>query len=199
MSAPDGASPAPRPLAARSAGPGGASEEARLVAAARGGDRAAFGELYRRLSPVVHGVLIAHARPEDARDLVQEVFLRALRALPELEERGSIGAWLCAIARNCARDAHKLRRETGALPDEVAGGERPDAVDDAEEAERVLAALRELPEAYRETLALRLVEGLGGPEIAARTGLTPGSVRVNLCRGMKLLRERLGIEGEARP
>ena len=43
---------------------------------------------------------------------------------------------------------------------------------------------------YRE-LALRLVEGLTGPEIAARTGLTPGSVRVNLCRGMKLLRERL--------
>jgi RNA polymerase sigma-70 factor (ECF subfamily) len=56
----------------------------------------------------------------------------------------------------------------------------------------VLRAIRELPEAYRETLILRLVEGMSGPEIATRTGLTPGSVRVNLHRGMKQLREKLG-------
>ena len=48
-----------------------------------------------------------------------------------------------------------------------------------------------LPEAYRDTLVLRLVEGMTGPEIARRTGLTPDSVRVNLCRGMKLLRQAL--------
>ena len=54
-----------------------------------------------------------------------------------------------------------------------------------------LEAIRALPEAYRETLMLRLVEGLSGPEIATRTGLTPASVRVNLHRGMKLLREKL--------
>ena len=55
----------------------------------------------------------------------------------------------------------------------------------------VLAVIRSLPEAYRETLILRLVEGMTGPEIAARTGLTAGSVRVNLCRGMQQLREKL--------
>ena len=54
-----------------------------------------------------------------------------------------------------------------------------------------LALIRTLPEAYRETLVLRLSEGLTGPEIAQRTGLTPASVRVNLHRGMKLLREKL--------
>ena len=54
--------------------------------------------------------------------------------------------------------------------------------------------IRELPEAYRETLVLRLVEGMTGPEIAGRTGLTPASVRVNLHRGMKLLREKLGFK-----
>jgi len=57
----------------------------------------------------------------------------------------------------------------------------------------VLRTIRSLPEAYRETLILRLVEGMTGPEIAARTGLTPGSVRVNLHRGMKQLREKLGL------
>jgi RNA polymerase sigma-70 factor (ECF subfamily) len=55
--------------------------------------------------------------------------------------------------------------------------------------------LRSLPEAYRETLTMRLVEGLTGPEIAEATGLTAGSVRVNLCRGMELLRELLKQEG----
>ena len=49
-----------------------------------------------------------------------------------------------------------------------------------------------MPDAYRETLVLRLVEGMTGPEIAERTGLTAGSVRVHLHRGLKLLRERLG-------
>ena len=55
----------------------------------------------------------------------------------------------------------------------------------------VMDSIRGLPEAYRETLIMRLVEGMTGPEIADRTGLSPESVRVNLCRGMKMLREML--------
>jgi RNA polymerase sigma-70 factor (ECF subfamily) len=54
-----------------------------------------------------------------------------------------------------------------------------------------MAAIRALPEAYRETLTMRLVEGMTGPEIAERTGLTHGSVRVNLHRGMLQLRAAL--------
>ena len=61
----------------------------------------------------------------------------------------------------------------------------------------MLEVVRSLPEAYRETLVMRLVEGMSGPEIAARTGMTPASVRVNLHRGMKMLREKLGLEERA--
>ena len=60
-----------------------------------------------------------------------------------------------------------------------------------------MAIVRTLPDAYRETLVLRLVEGMTGPEIAKRTGLTPASVRVNLHRGMKQLRERLASDNRA--
>ena len=68
----------------------------------------------------------------------------------------------------------------------------PDAApEDRAEVGHVLRTIRGLPEAYRETLLLRLVEGLGGPEIAALTGLTPESVRVNLHRGMHKLRAAL--------
>jgi len=75
------------------------------------------------------------------------------------------------------------------LPDDLAKAD-----DGRAEAERILEAIRELPEAYRETLVLRLVEGMSGPEIAERVGLSPDSVRVNLHRGMKQLREKLGLE-----
>ena len=63
----------------------------------------------------------------------------------------------------------------------------------------ILDAIRALPDAYRETLILRLVEGMTGPEIAARTGLTHGSVRVNLHRGMQQLRAKLETQDHDRP
>jgi RNA polymerase sigma-70 factor (ECF subfamily) len=95
------------------------------------------------------------------------------------------------IARNRAMDFHRSSRKTEELQDDLAHHTQYEA---EAEATKALAIIRELPEAYRETLVLRLVEGMTGPEIAARTGLTPASVRVNLHRGMKLLREKLGME-----
>ena len=94
------------------------------------------------------------------------------------------------LARNRATDFHRRARATEELHEEIARGEGREA-----EAAEALEIIRSLPEAYRETLVLRLVEGMTGPEIAARTGLQPASVRVNLHRGMKLLRERLGMRG----
>jgi len=175
-------------------GPAGgtAATDGELARLARAGDRGAFARLYERFAPAVHGVLVANAPFGEARDLVQEVFLLALRAIRGLDEPEKVGPWLCAIARNRARDAHKRRRDGGGderVPEpaveDVARGE------EEEEAARVLEVLRSLPESYRETLALRLVEGLSGPEIAERTGMTHGSVRVNLHRGIKLLREEI--------
>jgi len=184
---------------------GGADAE--WARAARAGDRDAFARLYERFAPVVHGVLLCHASETDVRDLVQDVFLSALRSIRVLEEPERVGAWLLSIARNRARDASRRAgtrselRLAGDDDTEIAVDRSPSpnraGDDDAAEARRALAAIRALPEAYRETLTLRLVEGLSGPDIAERTGLTPGSVRVNLHRGMKLLRERLQPGGAA--
>jgi RNA polymerase sigma-70 factor (ECF subfamily) len=166
-----------------------------LVLRAQAGDRPAFGALYERFGALVHGVLLARVSAEEARDLVQEVFLVALRRLEELREPGRIGPWLAAIARSRAADQTRRRhlaREEALAADEALPAPRASGTSgEAEEAARALAELRALPEAYRETLALRLVEGLSGAEIAARCGLTEGSVRVNLHRGMQILRARL--------
>ncbi len=174
---------------------------AALVAAARDGDRSAFGRLYDRYARMVHGILLARVRPSDADDLVQDVFVLAMRRIQSLRDVASFGAWLAAIARNRANDYHRQSRETVEFSEELYA-ERTDGkpVSNAQdtEAAATLAAIRSLPEAYRETLLLRLAEGMTGPEIAARTGLSHGSVRVNLHRGMQQLREKLGILREGR-
>lgn len=166
------------------------SDEAELVKAARSGSRAAFGRLYEKYARMVHGILLARVPRPEVDDLVQDVFLLALRRLDTLREPGAFGGWLAMITRNRATDYHRRAPELAELTESSAIQSAPQP-----EALGVLEVIRALPEAYRETLILRLVEGMTGPEIAVRTGLTPDSVRVNLHRGMKQLRERLGWEG----
>ena len=165
-------------------------ELATLVGRARVGDRKAFAELYRRFHRAVHGVVLAKVSYSDAADLVQDVFAIALERLPQLADPAAFAGWLMSIARNRAIDHVRGKKPTDELADIPVPAPRS-----AEVAE-VLAALRALPEAYQETMILRLVEGMSGPEIAEQTGLSAGSVRVNLHRGMKLLRERLGIASQ---
>jgi len=172
------------------------SEDSALVGAAQEGNRAAFGRLYERYSRMVHGVLLAKVPVADADDLLQEVFLKALRRLSTLRDRASFGAWLAAIARNLANDYHRHSLPEEQLADDSSSEDLPDHRDRGKtraehEGAAILDAIRALPDAYRETLILRLVEGLTGPEIASRTGMTHGSVRVNLHRGMEQLRAKL--------
>ncbi|MBV8551045.1 MAG: sigma-70 family RNA polymerase sigma factor [Acidobacteriaceae bacterium] len=162
------------------------SQEATLVRAAQSGDRAAFGTLYEQYERLVHGILLSHVSYYDAEDLVQDVFLKAMERLPALREPAAFCGWLIAIARRTATDHLRSKRITSEPRASLPGRTQPDG-----EAFAVLAVIQRLPESYRGTLILRLVEGMTGPEIAARTGLTPDSVRVNLCRGMKLLRAHL--------
>ena len=170
------------------------SEDAGFVHAARSGDRAAFGRLYDRYARMVHGVLLAKVPVGEVDDLVQDVFLLALRRLSTLREAGSFGAWLAAIARNRANDFHRRSVPEDQLAEDTSDHDpEPPGIsaDHQSTAAAILDAIRALPDTYRETLILRLVEGMTGPEIAARTGLTHGSVRVNLHRGMQQLRAKL--------
>jgi RNA polymerase sigma-70 factor (ECF subfamily) len=169
------------------------AEVEELVDLARRGDGDAFDRLYRQYAQSVHAILLARLPAADAEEVLQEVFLNVHRRLADLRDPSAFGPWLHAMARNAAIDAHRRGRRRpahGPLP-EVAGPAGPDG----ELRERVLEHIQALPEAYRETLLMRLVEGLTGPEISRLTGLAPGSVRVNLHRGMEMLRERLRKDG----
>lgn len=174
----------------------------RLVSAvlrARDGDRAAFEQLWERHARLVHAILLSMASDQEAEDMMQEVALAAWQSLSRLEEPERFTPWLSAIARNRGRDLLKRSRRVESMrPEHEEAAVAPNRAPAALEADEVMAAIRALPEPYREPLTLRLVLELSAKEISERTGLTPGSVRVNLCRGMKILRAALEDEGTGR-
>ena len=158
-----------------------------LVRRAKDNDAEAFGKLYERYAAFVHGILLAHVPPDDARDLLHDVFLDAWRSVASLKHGEAFSTWLASIARNRTRMHWRNARKMLPLSPDLPSPDRATA-----EVSEALAILRGLPETYREPLVLRFVEGLSGPEIAERLGLTNGSVRVYLHRGLEMLRERLG-------
>jgi RNA polymerase sigma-70 factor (ECF subfamily) len=174
-----------------------------LVRRAQGGDRAAFEELVRRTSRLVFARLyLETGDPHRAEDLLQETLLIAFRSLRSLAAPSGFRAWLLSIAHNAAIDAARrdLRKKRAAGPpadpgalDSVAGkGPRPPEQLEQEELRRqVLAVLRSLPEEYRLPLTLRYIGGADYETIQTQLGLSNGSLRGLLHRGLKLLRARL--------
>jgi RNA polymerase sigma-70 factor (ECF subfamily) len=150
-----------------------------------------FNDLYRNYGPLVHGILLARLPRDEVPDVLQDVFLAAFKNLGSLRDKNAAGGWLVKIARNHAANFYRTSRRTEELADYIEG--RSDLKTEAGE---VLEAIKTLPEAYCETLILRLVEGMTGEEIARLTGRTPESVRVNLHRGMSMLRQKLGVKGK---
>jgi RNA polymerase sigma-70 factor (ECF subfamily) len=163
------------------------SVDAALVEAVRAGDRDAFARLYDIYGRMVHGILLSRVPYGEVADLVQDVFLTALRKIDTLRDAGSFGPWIAMITRNRAMDYHRRTRETTEIEETHSQTRATQG-----QAMEVLNLIKLLPEAYREPMILRFVEGMTGPEIAERTGLAPASVRVNIHRGMKMLREKLG-------
>ncbi|HEY1376284.1 MAG TPA: RNA polymerase sigma factor [Gemmataceae bacterium] len=174
-----------------------------LVLRAQAGDRAAFEELVRRSSRLVFARLYLETGcAHRAEDLLQETMLAAYRSLPRLAGPAGFRPWLLTIAHNALVDAARRdgRRKRSppavvSLGDVPAPGPAPDeAAHRAEARQRVLAALRSLPEDYRLPLALRYLTGADYDAIGEQLGLTNGSLRGLLHRGLKLLRDRLPPE-----
>ncbi|MEO5858593.1 MAG: sigma-70 family RNA polymerase sigma factor [Pyrinomonadaceae bacterium] len=166
-----------------------AKPEALLVDRIRAGNVEAFDEMYRMFAPMIHGIVLSRVPREDADDVTQEVFIAAYKNLNSLRDANAVGPWLTKIARNFSAGLFRGRRREDELTDDIREKRRPE-----NEANEILGVIMRMPLTYKETLVLRLIEGMTGPEIAEQTGMTPDSVRVNLHRGMKLLRKELGVE-----
>jgi RNA polymerase sigma-70 factor (ECF subfamily) len=176
-----------------------------LVVRSRRGDRAAFEQLVRRTARLVYARQYLETRDSHrAEDLAQETFLVAWRSIGQLEDPAGFRPWLLTIARTVATDAfrsdaRKKRAGTGrqedfsATADQVpAPSSQPDeSAERAETRRRVTTALKSLPEEYGMPLTLRYIAGADYETIGRQLGLTNGSLRGLLSRGMAKLREKL--------
>src|SRR6187402_370513 len=122
-----------------------------LVRAVLDGDRDGFARLYDLYAPLVHGILLARVPRTEVDDLVQDIFLHAFKKLHTLRDSSSFGPWIAMIARNRAVDYYRRSRETVEITDDIRGTDKQES-----KAAEILELIRSLPEAYRETLVLRL-------------------------------------------
>jgi RNA polymerase sigma-70 factor (ECF subfamily) len=171
-----------------------------LAAQARDGDRSAFEELVRRTGRLVFARLyLLNGNPHEAEDLTQETFLVACRNIRQLSDPKAFRGWLLSIATSVSIDAakNKSRRKRG-KPVSIDGMEMPtdspgppESAERDEERRRVLASLRLLPEEYQQALSLRYLSGADHEEIGKQLGITNGSLRGLLHRGLAMLREKM--------
>lgn len=165
-------------------------------------DPPAFGPLYDRYLPRVYRYVRARvADTDEAADLTQEIFLRALSALPSYQMQGvPFAAWLFRIARNAVTDAHRRRRPVWSIhtlfgwtpPAEE--GDPEHAILHEEALRRLRALVVRLDGAKQELLALRFAAGLTAPEIALVTGRSAAAVKKQLTRTITQLKEHYHAE-----
>ena len=184
-----------------------------LVVAFQGGDVAAFEALVGRWDRKIQGAIYrVLGAGEDSRDLCQEVFLKAYRALGTFKREARFSSWLYQIALNACRD--RLRRRRGRV--QVSLDEAGDALESVHDARptalelveardlarAVEAAMAALPHEQREVIALKEYQGLTFAEIAEALDVPVSTVKTRLYRGLGQLRlqlERQGVRGSAAP
>ncbi|MFO7768171.1 MAG: sigma-70 family RNA polymerase sigma factor [bacterium] len=177
-----------------------------LIDRAESGDQDAYTELVRLYEPQVFAVCMKMVRdPETARDLAQDTFVKAFRALHTFDRDYTFSTWLYKIARNtCIDHFRRSKLETYSLdaPVKTRDGEMEREVESPiETPERFLLrkeqgrliddAIQGLPDKYREVINLRHTQDLPYDEIANILDVPLGTVKARLFRARELLKKRL--------
>ncbi len=184
--------------------------EAQFIEKLKAGDADSFNTLVDRFGGHVYGLLLRITKdPEEAQDLTQETFLRALKGIKKFRGESGIRTWLFRIAINQSRNRFrwwKRRRKSKTdsidakkADSEITIGEglsddSPGPLENVMMAERkrmLLNAISELPDAYREAVVLCDIEGLSYEEISEILEIGMGTVKSRIARGRKELRTKL--------
>ena len=179
------------------------STEEILIAKSKQGDLAAYGQLVERYQNRVYNLALKLiGSSEDAKDTVQEIFIKAYRALPGFQGEAGFSTWLYRVASNKCLDflrkknrerKHNYSFEEGDFSQEAVNSQYgpEEAFLLKEKQERLKKAVTELPETYRLVLVLHHYQGFSYREVAGITGLPEKTVATRLHRAKKLLREKL--------
>ncbi len=184
-----------------------AGGDAELLEECQNGNRQSFEELVRRTARYLYAhVYLQTGNAELTQDLVQETYLIAWRQIGQVKQSDALRAWLATIANraviNQRRHAGRKKRffVRQSLDDAQPAAASPTPVVDAqnsEERQQALDSLRSLPETYRVPLMLRYLQGADYEAIGKQLGLSNGSLRGLLHRGLAMLREKLNPPDEA--
>ena len=179
---------------------------ASLVAAARDGDRGAFEELVRITSAETYTLAFRLVGNEDdARDVVQEAYLRAYRAMPKFRGDARFTTWMYRITANCAvshldrrrRHRHEELADDAPLADGNVERDPQARADASALRDQLGVALQQLPPRLRAVVVLRDIYDLPHEAIAAELGISESAAKVRLHRARRRLREQLfPIHGE---
>ena len=194
------------------------AEEQEFVAELKAGSEQAFAVLLARYSHPIYSLIARSLKdPADAADVTQEVFVKVFRNISSFHGEASLRTWIYRIALHEASNQrrwwsrHKRQEltidaelendegETFCMADALATRDASpyECAEHAQLGERVVAALRSLPEAFREVVVLREIEGFGYEEIAEMLDVNLGTVKSRLMRGRAALREALRDDAEA--
>lgn len=183
------------------------SAELEFIEKLKAGDAIAFDELVIQYSNNVYALLIRLTEDaEEARDLTQDTFLNALKAIHNFRGDADLKTWLYRIAVNESRNRFrwwKRRKksstfsldaedETGNAMQIADSNENPETATLRREREKALRqALSELPTNFREVIVLRDIEGLSYEEVATALDTNVGTVKSRIARGREVLRKKL--------
>ena len=175
-----------------------------LVRQIAAGSADALGRLYDRHAPKVYGLARRIlAQPEDAEEVVQDVFAQIWRDAPQYrKERASVAGWMIMLTRTRAIDRLRARRarpdqDAAVDPSPVANTFQSDDPDPeafailAHEARQVRSALEHLPDDQRSVVTMAYYDGLSHAEIADRTGIPLGTIKTRIRAAMATLRGAL--------
>src|SRR5687768_10274666 len=183
-----------------------------LVARAKGGDADSFNQLILRWERPIYALAYrVIGREEDARDVCQDTFLRAFRALPGFKGQAKFSSWIYRIALNLCRDWIRRQRRTPVvqMPEDAEAIERIAARDPVESIEDLVArkelsavvaeAMAVLPEEQRTAIILKEYHGMTFQEIAELQGCPLSTVKTRLYQGLTVLRRNLEKHGRMVP
>lgn len=168
----------------------GPNERALVARFLEARDEAAFRSLYRAYTP---GLLLFARRllggEQEAEDVLQETWIRAVRRLGDFRWESSLRTWLCAIVVNCCREARR-HRSPRADWGSVSQFPSPAGLGPVE-VSRLEGLVRGLPDGYREVLVLHDLEGYTHDEIGSLLGIASGTSKSQLSRARQTLRAQL--------
>jgi RNA polymerase sigma-70 factor (ECF subfamily) len=175
-------------------------DQAELISAAQRGDRSAFDELVRRTYVDTYTLALRlTSDEEDARDVVQEAYIRAWKGIGRFRGDAQFSTWLYRITANCASTFVAKRRRfraepllPGHDPVDLHAEVQPEGMAESNaDLDRLAAAVAELPPRLRAAVVLKDVYGLSHEDIAEELGISVSAAKVRLHRGRRRLRDAL--------